>query len=173
MLALDSFNIASALAIEALALLKLACNGAGSISKSTWPSLTFEPSSKSRFKRIPVARARTWASRTELIRPGSSVVRLTRSGATVTTETSGGGGAGAFASLFPQAVSHRVIDSVRMGADILRSIEFMKIVTIRRHGTRPRQRRSVFGFALQHPRPAPNPGGICPWSKANDAARRM
>src|SRR5687767_7387452 len=139
-LAFDSFKAASAFAIDALMLLRAAHKGAGSISNKTWPSLTFEPSSKRRLRRIPVARARTCASRIELIRPGSSVVRLTRSDDTVTKDTSTGGGAACFGSLFPHAPRRTANDSGPTRSNVVRKIDFIKnIGEIRPFGIRLRQ----------------------------------
>src|SRR2546430_12040503 len=147
-MAFDSCSAASVLAIEAFALLRLACKGAGSISNKTWPSLTFDPSSNNRFSRMPVARARTCASRTELIRPGSSVVRLTRSDATVTTETSAGGGGRGVLFLFRHAPSPAPRHSVKVESSVFERIDFIKLGKVRQPGSQQPQRRSVFEFAF-------------------------
>ncbi len=55
--------------------------------------MTSEPSRKFRCNTMPSTRARTCATRTGSMRPASSVVSATDSGAMVTTPTSGGGGA--------------------------------------------------------------------------------
>src|SRR6185437_1174678 len=125
--------MACALANDAFALFRLASKGAGSIRNKTWPSLTFDPSSNNRFSRIPVARARTWASRTELIRPGNSVVRWTRSGVTVNTETSGGGGAGGVAPCL-HALRSAASDNMKTQSDLFETIEFICVGKVRRLG---------------------------------------
>src|SRR5438445_6911988 len=126
-MAFDSFNQASVLAIDAFALLRLACKGAGSISNKTWPSFTFDPSTNNRFRRMPVARARTCASRTGLIRRGSSMVRLTRSAGGVTTATSAGGSAGSVVSFFPQALSTAIRHSKKKQGNVFGRIDSIEI----------------------------------------------
>lgn len=106
MLAFDCRKEASALASAAFALARLASSEAGSISNKTSPACTSAPSVNRRFNRMPVARARTCASRTAVIRPGNSVVCAMRSAATRTTETSAGGRAGGLAAVFPHPLSH-------------------------------------------------------------------
>ncbi|KKD57583.1 hypothetical protein VM57_04160 [Stenotrophomonas maltophilia] len=75
---------------------KAALNGAGSIWNSTSPALTFAPSSKVRRSTMPATRARTSATRTGSIRPGSSAVSVKGCGWAATAST--GTGAWAFAS---------------------------------------------------------------------------